>query len=162
MDVATKRRRKQILVWLVWAVACLVFLALPPQAGLNHGAVPDLPALPGIITYDPNNGPLFPWQPRYRWRTWALNRYKALRRAHRLAETEQVWESLTAREREVLALVAQGKDNAQIGQRLCLAEQTVKNYVHRLYVKLGVKSRAEAVVWAAWLGIAPLGRDRRK
>ncbi len=93
MYFATKRRRTQILAWLVWAVACLVFLALPQQARLHNGAVPDLPALPGVITYDPRNGSLFPWQPRYRWRTWAYRHYKALQRAHRRA----VWVARLAR-----------------------------------------------------------------
>ena len=93
MYFATKHRTKQILVWLVWAIACLLFLALPQQAGLKQGAVPDLPALPGVITYDPNNGPLFPWQPRHRWRTWAYRHYQALRRAHRRA----VWVARLAR-----------------------------------------------------------------
>lgn len=86
-------RQRKILVWLVWAVACLVFLALPQQIGLNDRAAPDLPALPGVITYDPRNGPLFPWQPRFRWRTWAYRRYKALQRAHRRA----VWVARLAR-----------------------------------------------------------------
>ena len=85
MYFATKRRQTQILVWLVWVIACLVFLALPGQAKAADGAALDLPALPGVVTYDPRNGPLFPWQPRYRWRTWAWRRYCAWRRAHRRA-----------------------------------------------------------------------------
>jgi transposase len=85
MYFATKRRQTQILTWLVWAIACLVFLALPQQATLADRPALDFPALPGIVTHDPQNGPLFPWQPRYRWRTWAWRRYHALRQAHRRA-----------------------------------------------------------------------------
>lgn len=92
MYFATKRRQTQILVWLVWAIACLVFLALPEAIMADRPAL-DLPALPGVVTYDPQNGPLFPWQPRRRWRTWAWRRYCAWRRAHRRA----VWVARLAR-----------------------------------------------------------------
>jgi transposase len=85
MYFATKRRQTQILVWLIWVVACLVFWAWPEQAVVGDWSVPDLPALPGIVTHDPGNGPLFPWHPRHRWRKWARRRYYALRRAHRRA-----------------------------------------------------------------------------
>ncbi len=60
---------------------------------------------------------------------------------------------LTAREREMLCMIAQGRDNARLGEALGLAEQTVRNYVSRLYSKLGVQSRAEAIVWARERGL---------
>ncbi len=60
---------------------------------------------------------------------------------------------LTARERELLCRIAQGQDNARIGEALGLAEQTVRNYVSRLYATLGVESRAEAIVWARERGL---------
>jgi DNA-binding NarL/FixJ family response regulator len=56
--------------------------------------------------------------------------------------------SLTRRERQVLPLLAQGWDNARIASTLYLSEQTVRNYVSRLYAKLGVSSRAQAMAWA--------------
>ncbi|MBM4464332.1 MAG: IS1634 family transposase [Chloroflexi bacterium] len=93
MNFATKSRRTQILVWLIWAMACLVFLALPEQAVVGAGPVIGLPALAGVVTHDPRNGPLFPWQPRHRWRKWAWRRYCALRQAHRRA----VWTAHLAR-----------------------------------------------------------------
>lgn len=93
MHFATKRRQTQILVWLIWAIACLVFWAWPEQATVGHWSVPDLPALPAVVTHDPGNGPLFPWHPRHRWRKWAWRRYCALRRAHRRA----VWTARLAR-----------------------------------------------------------------
>lgn len=55
---------------------------------------------------------------------------------------------LTPRERQLLHLVAQGRDNAEIAAELHLGEQTVRNYLSRLYTKLGVNSRAAAIIWA--------------
>ncbi|MGI9123871.1 MAG: LuxR C-terminal-related transcriptional regulator [Mycobacterium sp.] len=54
-------------------------------------------------------------------------------------------DSLTARENEILELVAQGLTNQQIATRLSVTLHTVKNHVHSLLTKLGVGSRAEAV-----------------
>ena len=93
MYFATKRRKTQILVWLIWAVACLVCWVWPEQAVAGDWSVPDRPALPGVVTHDPGNGPLFPWHPRHRWRKWAWRRYCAWRRAHRRA----VWTARLAR-----------------------------------------------------------------
>lgn len=56
------------------------------------------------------------------------------------------WGSLGLRERQVLALIADGLTNRQIGERLGLAEKTVKNYVSSLLLKLGVGSRTQAAV----------------
>jgi DNA-binding NarL/FixJ family response regulator len=55
---------------------------------------------------------------------------------------------LTPRERELLDLLSQGLDNVHIADRLNLGEQTVRNYLSRLYSKLGVRTRAAAIVWA--------------
>ncbi len=55
---------------------------------------------------------------------------------------------LTAREREILTLIAQGLSNRQIAARLFLAEGTVKNYVSNIFDKLGVDDRTQAAVWA--------------
>ena len=53
---------------------------------------------------------------------------------------------LTAREREVWALLAEGLTNVQIAARLALSENTVKFHVQHLYQKLGVKNRTEAAL----------------
>ena len=58
-------------------------------------------------------------------------------------------ESLTEQERKVLALIAEGRTNRQIGDTLHLAEKTVKNYVSNLLSKLGMDRRTEAAVFAA-------------
>jgi DNA-binding NarL/FixJ family response regulator len=60
---------------------------------------------------------------------------------------------LSEREQELLDLLSRGWDNARLAQELRLGEQTVRNYLSRLYSKLGVRTRSEAIVWA---------RDRRK
>ncbi|MFF6996260.1 response regulator [Streptomyces sp. NPDC008313] len=55
---------------------------------------------------------------------------------------------LTEREREILLLIGEGLTNRQIGQRLYLAEKTVKNHISRLLAKLGVERRIQAAVIA--------------
>lgn len=52
---------------------------------------------------------------------------------------------LTAREREIMAWVSQGKSNWEVGQILGCAEQTVKKHLQRIYRKLGVENRMAAV-----------------
>ena len=65
---------------------------------------------------------------------------------------------LTLRERQVLELIAGGLTNRQIGDRLGLAEKTVKNYVSGLLAKLGFERRTQAAVYGAEHG---LGSRRR-
>jgi two-component system response regulator DevR len=57
--------------------------------------------------------------------------------------------TLTDREREILGLIADGLTNRQIGDRLFLAEKTVKNYVSGLLAKLGMQRRTQAAVYGA-------------
>jgi two-component system response regulator DevR len=57
--------------------------------------------------------------------------------------------SLTQREREVLDLISEGLTNRQIGERMFLAEKTVKNYVSSLLGKLGMERRTQAAVFGA-------------
>ena len=59
--------------------------------------------------------------------------------------------SLTDREREILGLIAEGLMNRQIGERLFLAEKTVKNYVSALLTKLGMQRRTQAAVYGSHL-----------
>jgi two-component system, NarL family, response regulator DevR len=58
---------------------------------------------------------------------------------------------LTDREREILGYIAEGLTNRQIGQRMYLAEKTVKTYVSSLLAKLGMERRTQAAVLAAKL-----------
>jgi len=65
-------------------------------------------------------------------------------------------EALTPREREVLALLAEGLSNKAIADRLAISEHTAKFHVNAVLAKLGVQRRTEAVVRAARLGLVTL------
>ncbi|HEY6006255.1 MAG TPA: LuxR C-terminal-related transcriptional regulator, partial [Anaeromyxobacter sp.] len=65
-------------------------------------------------------------------------------------------EGLTAREREVLALLAEGLANKAIAARLGISEHTAKFHVNAILGKLGAGSRAAAIVKAARLGLVVL------
>jgi DNA-binding NarL/FixJ family response regulator len=62
-------------------------------------------------------------------------------------------DELTARESEVLRLVAQGLDNGAIAARLDISDKTVRNHVSIIFDKLGVTSRAQAVAFARDAGL---------
>ena len=62
-------------------------------------------------------------------------------------------DELTEREREVMNQLIQGHPNPVIAGALFISEKTVKNHINRIYAKLGVTTRAEAI--AAWLGTQP-------
>lgn len=68
-------------------------------------------------------------------------------------------DSLTPREREVLALVAEGASNHQIAQRLVVSERTARTHVSAILTKLGLVSRTQAALWAVREGLAPGPRD---
>ena len=60
-------------------------------------------------------------------------------------------DELTSQERRILELIGEGLTNRQIGDRIFLAEQTVKNYVSALLAKLGMERRTQAAAYAARL-----------
>ena len=74
---------------------------------------------------------------------------RVMKRLSNPSGDDQRLASLTAREREVLELIGQGKTNRQIGEAMFLAEKTVKNYVSNLLMKMGMQRRTEAAVYAA-------------
>jgi len=61
---------------------------------------------------------------------------------------DRAFAALTAREREVLALIARGLGNADIAESLAISDKTVRNHVSNLFDKLGVWTRAQAIVFA--------------
>jgi DNA-binding NarL/FixJ family response regulator len=54
---------------------------------------------------------------------------------------------LTQREQEILAMIGRGWSNARIATELMLSEQTIRNKASQIYTKLGLSSRAEAILW---------------
>ena len=75
-----------------------------------------------------------------------VQEFMGLKRATR--GEDQAFVSLSAREREVLGLIMEGLGNAQIADRLSISEKTVRNHVSNLFDKLGVWTRAQAIVFA--------------
>jgi pimeloyl-ACP methyl ester carboxylesterase/DNA-binding CsgD family transcriptional regulator len=70
-----------------------------------------------------------------------------------VSETASSLDGLTPREREVLEIIAQGRDNNEIANRLKISEKTVRNHVSIIFGKLGVRSRAQAVALARDCGL---------
>ncbi len=71
-----------------------------------------------------------------------------IRRDRRPDGSPALIEPLTQREEEILRLLARGQSNKQISVQLFLSEGTVKNYVSRIYAKLGARDRTQAAMWA--------------
>lgn len=82
-NFATKISGTRILVWMIWVIALLVYMGPIEQQGYQ---VDKAEPLLGVVTHDKRVGPLFPWQPGYRWKKWALARYRAWRGAYRRAK----------------------------------------------------------------------------
>jgi pimeloyl-ACP methyl ester carboxylesterase/DNA-binding CsgD family transcriptional regulator len=74
------------------------------------------------------------------------------------ADARERFPALTGREREVLELIAQGFDNAQIAARLQLSEKTVRNNITHIFDKLGVENRPQAIVLAREGGLGQKSR----
>ncbi len=74
---------------------------------------------------------------------------KVMRRMRDQAARVDPLAALTTQERRILELIGEGLTNRQIGERMFLAEKTVKNYVSALFAKLGMERRTQAAAYAA-------------
>jgi DNA-binding NarL/FixJ family response regulator len=74
---------------------------------------------------------------------------RVMKRMREQATRSDPLAGLTDQERRILELIGEGLTNRQIGERIFLAEKTVKNYVSALFAKLGMERRAQAAAYAA-------------
>jgi len=105
--------------------------------------------IPGarLIGLESRNHILLPDEPA--WPRWC-EEVSAFLRAH---PASPVLAALSARELELLKLMAEGLDNAQIAARLAISEKTVRNHITRVFAKMGVETRAQAIVQAHDAGL---------
>jgi two-component system, NarL family, nitrate/nitrite response regulator NarL len=66
---------------------------------------------------------------------------------------------LSTREREIVALVAQGYKNKEMAEKMFISEQTVKNHLHNIFDKLGVSDRLELALYAIHKGLHLVGEN---
>jgi pimeloyl-ACP methyl ester carboxylesterase/DNA-binding CsgD family transcriptional regulator len=111
--------------------------------------------IPGahLVTLPSRNHVLLETEPA--WRRW-LEEVRAFLRGHEIAGS--AFAALSPRERELAALIAEGLDNAQIAARLEISEKTVRNHITRVFAKLGVHTRAQAIVLANREAVGPRSR----
>lgn len=90
---------------------------------------------------------------------------KMQKRGEKCCEKEEgsrrKWESLTAREREILARVAEGMLNKEIASCLNISEQTVKNHLSSIFRKIDVLDRTQAAVFAIFAMREYMGESGR-
>jgi len=125
-------------------------LRIPFEEGLHTAGL-----IPGstFVTLETRNHLMMQEEPAWRRFLEAVTAFYPPREAARAAS----FPGLTAREREVLDLIAEGLDNAQIAARLDLSEKTVRNNITHIFDKIQVENRSQAIVRArdAGLGAKP-------
>lgn len=94
MKFGPKKVVIRILVWLIWFIALVVFLQ--PTAWPRYQPDNPVPLL-GVVTHDHRERPLFPWQSRYRWKKWALAKYRTWQQAYGQAKRTAMLAQLALR-----------------------------------------------------------------
>jgi pimeloyl-ACP methyl ester carboxylesterase/DNA-binding CsgD family transcriptional regulator len=104
--------------------------------------------IPGarFVELDSKNHVLLEQEPAWKRFCDEVLEFAGLKGANR--DEDVAFASLSPREREVLNLITAGMSNAQIAERLLISEKTVRNHVSNLFDKLGVWTRAQAIVFA--------------
>ncbi|MGH3241008.1 MAG: response regulator transcription factor, partial [Spirillospora sp.] len=87
---------------------------------------------------------------------------RMLERIRTRQERKDPLHGLTDQERHILELIGEGMTNRQIGERLFLAEKTVKNYISNIFAKLGMSRRTQAAALAARLKTDDASRSKQR
>jgi pimeloyl-ACP methyl ester carboxylesterase/DNA-binding CsgD family transcriptional regulator len=111
-----------------------------------------------FVPLDSRNHLLLQQEPAWRIMLAELEAFLPGVKSRAMKRTDAPFAGLTAREQEVLELVAQGADNRTIGERLGMSDKTVRNNISNILDKLGVPTRAQAIVRARDAGF---GMQRR-
>ena len=90
-----------------------------------------------------------------RWRGWRVDDLRAVERRLGIGPDIAGPDALTPREREVVALLAEGLSNAELAARLYISPKTAAVHVSNILAKLGMTSRAEIAAFAAREGVSP-------
>ena len=122
----------------------------PAHCRLIAGRIPGAT----LVELDSRNHILLETEP-----AWARFKEEVLAFTGRAAVPE-VFGDLSPRESEILQRIAAGLTNIEIGRELFISEKTVRNHVTRIFEKLGVQSRAQAIVLAKDHGLLPAKGDR--
>jgi pimeloyl-ACP methyl ester carboxylesterase/DNA-binding CsgD family transcriptional regulator len=104
-----------------------------------------------FVPMDSRNHLLLSHQPAWRQFLDEIARFVRISDSAKTTETEFL--ELTARERDVLKLIARGLDNAEIASSLMLSQKTIRNHINSIFSKLGTPNRAQAIVRAREAGL---------
>jgi pimeloyl-ACP methyl ester carboxylesterase/DNA-binding CsgD family transcriptional regulator len=107
-------------------------------------------AIPGaeFLELDSRNHVLLDGEPAWDVFQGAVREFMGVGEADSHSQEDPAFANLSAREREILSLLTEGLANADIAERLSVSEKTVRNHVSNLFDKLGVWTRAQAIVFA--------------
>jgi DNA-binding NarL/FixJ family response regulator len=99
-----------------------------------------------FVELDSSNHVLLEHEPA--WRRFCDAVLEFTQQAPSAAAADPAFEALSGRERQILSLIADGLSNGEIAERLHISEKTVRNHTSHVFDKLGVWSRAQAIVFA--------------